>query len=82
MIKQLTNLSTYKFVIDHKIYYVSITNLKNTYAGQPRFEAIITKASNDYYPRYSYKYYFYGHYYTEKDEARFILNYHLNKNRG
>ena len=79
MIYQLNKMTTYKFLIKHKTYYVLITSIKNTYCGQPRYEAIITRATNDNYTRYSYKYRFNGHYFGEKKEALFILKHHLSK---
>lgn len=81
MIKQLNNKATYKIEHDGVIYFITLSRLKNTYDGNPRFEALITSIYPDINSQYNvtFNYHFRGHYYDEIDEARYILKYHIEK---
>lgn len=82
--KRLDNLATYKIETSRAKYLVTMVRLKNTNAGAPRFQAnIITLAVknepvNDNY-FYTAVYTFKGHYYSELDESRYIVEHHENE---
>lgn len=78
MVKQRDNRATYR-VKSRCNYLVTLTRLKNTYCGQPRYEASIIKTDvlGSYIGTFVYR--FTGHYMSEIDEARFIVEYHENK---
>lgn len=69
--------SNYRVTTDKAHYIVTLKRLKNTVAGNPRFEARVLNM--DYFSgtfAYSRVYRFTGHYMSEYDEARWIAEYY------
>ncbi len=79
MTTQRDNRATYRVISKHN-YLVTLERLKNDYYGNPRFEATIinTDIDNEYYIG-SFVYRFSGHHNSEYDEAKYIVNYHEEK---
>ena len=69
--KRLTNTSTHRIVTRTAMYNVTLTKLKNTASGCPRWDVVITNA-DELKARYwatSYHYRMNGHYFDELGEA-------------
>lgn len=81
MIRQKDNAGVYKVETDSRKYYVELIRLQNNYYGTPRFEAHIIRV--DSIEQYDYcgaiVYRFNGHYLTDMEEAKFIVDYHEKK---
>ena len=76
MVKQLYNVD----VIEFAEWIVVLQRIQNTSSGTPRYEATIINISKDRgMNRSASKYRFTGHYYSERQEAEFILEHHLSK---
>ena len=76
MVRRLNNID----VIEFGFYTVTLQKLKNGQYGCPRYEAVIIYTGPDRgMDRSGYKYRFTGHYYSERQEAEWILEQHLNK---
>lgn len=77
MVKRLNNVD----VIEFAEYTVVLERIKNTSSGAPRYEATIIYTGPDRgMDRSGYKYRFTGHYYSERQEAEYILSEHLKQN--
>lgn len=82
--KRLNNLATYKIETGRAIYIVTMIRLANTNAGVPRFQANIIKLEDKNGPinkdyLYTAVYTFKGHFYSELDEVRYIVEHHENE---
>ena len=79
MIRRKNTISVYFVQTDTKEYIVTLEKLKNDTNGNPRFKAVLisldSRTSDDYY---NVVYTFTGHYCSEMQEARYIVNYHCN----
>lgn len=76
MVRRLNNID----VVEFGFYTVTLQRIKNGQYGTPRYEATIIYTGPDRgMDRSGYKYRFTGHYYSERQEAEFILNEHLKK---
>jgi hypothetical protein len=73
------NRATYR-VTTTKHWLVTLERLHNTYCGNPRFEAILTNIDGESDFIGSFVYRFTGHYYSELDEAKWIVKHHEAKN--
>ena len=80
MIKRLNAVNTFevKDKIDRK-WIIVLEHLKNTNMGCPRFKAtlIMQDGMVSNVAKYNVVYQFTGHYLNDYDEAKWILNYHL-----
>ena len=82
MTKRMNNKNSYMIKTVKADYIVTLTRLKNTYSGNPRFEANIMMIkdytnetiNNDFV--YTVCYRFNGHYMDELNECRYIVEYH------
>ena len=75
MITRQTNKSSYRVTTEKGHYIVTLSCIKNTYSGNPRFEAnIICLDAGDVYC-FTQCYRFLGHYMSDYDEAVFIVKY-------
>ena len=85
MTRQFDNVSSYLVTKSNSIgswkYSVTLIRLKNTYAGNPRFKAILTNLDQleNYDYAGSHVYTFTGHYMDDVGEANFIVEHHLKK---
>ena len=81
MIKRLNSISTFELKdnIDRK-WTIALEHLKNTRMGCPRFKAILIMKDGmvSNVTSYNAVYQFTGHYLNDYDEAKWILEYHLN----
>lgn len=77
MTKRLNNKTTLR-VTTNNHYLVTLSRLNNTYSGNPRYEANIICLDNDDIYCYTVVYRFNGHYMSEYDEAKWIINYYEN----
>lgn len=61
---------------DGKKWIVIMEHLKNTQAGAPRYRAIISEVKEDNYERWQIATFitFIGHYWEEKEEAKFAIS--------
>ena len=75
MIKRLYNRTVYKVTYQNNTYMVQLERLKNSNSGNPRFQASIIPVSNT--DTISFIYNFSGHYYSECDEALYIVKEHI-----
>ena len=75
MLRTLIPKSVYKVVNGKRTYLVTLTRLKNTYDGCPRFEAqviyILDGHISDWFSASTFR--FRGHYYSEKQEAEWLV---------
>ena len=76
MIKTLNSKSAYKVVNGSHIYLVILTRLKNTYEGNPRFEAQVIHILDNNIPDYLNvrTFRFKGHYYNDYQEANYLID--------
>lgn len=69
-------------VIEFGFYIVTLQKIKNASYGAPRYEAVIIYTGPDRgMDRSGYKYRFTGHYYSERQEAEWILEQHLKEDK-
>ena len=74
MVKQLYNVD----IIEFARWTVVLEKIKNSPSGAPRYEATVIYDGQDRgMDRAATKYRFTGHYYSEREEAEFILEHHL-----
>lgn len=76
--KRLTNTSTHRITTRTAVYNVTLTRLKNTASGCPRWDVVITN-DNELKARYwatSYHYHMNGHYFDELGEAEEAVRQH------
>lgn len=78
MTRQRDNRATYR-VTSNKHWLVTLERLSNTYCGNPRYEATLINLDIEYDYIGSFVYRFTGHYYSELDEARWIVKHHEDK---
>ena len=65
-------------VVEFAEYIVVLEHIKNTPSGAPRYEAtIIYNGKERGLDRAGHKYRFTGHYYSERQEAEYILEQYL-----
>jgi len=77
MLRRLNNID----VVELANYTVTLQRIKNGQYGTPRYEAVIIYTGEDRgMDRAAYKYRFTGHYYSERQEAEWILEQHLKNN--
>ena len=75
MTKRLDNISSYRIETGRNTYIVTMERLHNDVNGCPRFEArIICFGSGIGESFYTARYRFTGHYYSEYDEAKWIVS--------
>lgn len=81
--RRYDNLSTYVIDTNHGKYAVTMERIKNTPDGGPRFKALITNiAPNEsdtispFVARNTYVYTFKGHYMSDEEEAKWVLERH------
>lgn len=78
MVRRLNNID----VIEFGFYTVTLQKIKNGQYGTPRYEAVIIYTGPDRgMDRSGYKYRFTGHYYSERQEAEWILEQHLKEDK-
>jgi len=78
MVRRLNNID----VIEFGFYTVTLQRIKNGQYGTPRYEAVIIYTGPDRgMDRGGYKYRFTGHYYSERQEAEWILEQHLKEEK-
>lgn len=75
MVKTLKSKSVYKVEDGKQTYLVTLTRLKNTYEGCPRFEAqviyMIDNHISDYFSASTFR--FRGHYFNDRQEAEWLI---------
>ena len=83
MTKRMNNKNSYKVMTVKADYIVTLERLKNTYSGNPRFQAtiMILKVYNDITITsdnfvYTVCYRFNGHYMSEQNEAQWIVEHY------
>lgn len=82
--RRKNNKNTYKITTERGVYAVTLERLKNNVYGNPRFSANILviekdgEASDDYI--FTACYTFDGHYLSERDEARFVVDHYEREN--
>lgn len=79
MVRRRDNRGSYR-VNSKNHYLVTLVRLENNYYGNPRYEATVINLDNADSFIYSPVYRFTGHYFSEQDEAVWIVGYHENKN--
>lgn len=73
--KRLNQIHAYKFKVKRAVYIVTLEHLKNDIYGCPRYKAVIICNTAENLPSYyNAVYTFRGHYWTDKDEAQYILD--------
>lgn len=78
MVRRLNNID----VIEFGFYTITLQKIKNGQYGTPRYEAVIIYTGPDRgMDRAGYKYRFTGHYYSERQEAEWILEQHLKEGK-
>ena len=79
MTRQYDNVGAYLVTRADENYLVELRHLKNTEAGNPRYEAVIFDL--DCVKKYAYtgghSFTFTGHYFGDQGEAEWIVNYFL-----
>ena len=76
MLRRLNNID----VVELANYTVTLQRITNGQYGTPRYEAVIIYTGEGRgMDRSGYKYRFTGHYYSERQEAEWILEQHLKK---
>ena len=81
MVKRLNATNTFEIKDDtERKWLVVLEHLKNTETGCPRFKAtlILQNGMVSNIAIYNAVYQFKGHYLNDYDEAKWILDYHLN----
>lgn len=86
MTKRMNNKNSYKVMTVKADYIVTLERLKNTYSGNPRFEASIMivkdyineTTNSDYIFTVCYR--FNGHYMNEQNEAKWIVEHYEKRN--
>ena len=73
MTRQFDNVAGYFVNTNTSKYLVQLKRLKNTYAGTPRFEAVIFDLDIDGEYTAGHVFRFTGHYADEYEEANFIV---------
>ena len=75
MVKTLTSKSVYKVVDGKHVALVTLSRIKNTIEGCPRFEAQVIYMPYGEIAEYftSATFRFKGHYYCDKDEAEWLV---------
>ena len=83
MVNRMNQISAYELTGNKGAYTVAIERLHNTPSGCPRFKAVIIKHEENETGKMSFEdgrslynavYSFNGHYYSERQEAQWILN--------
>lgn len=78
--KQLNSIDAYSIKTERNDYVVTLESLKNTTSGNPRFKAVIITLDSNAKEFFNSVYTFNGHYFSRRDEAKHIVNYHESRN--